>query len=445
MLQSLLHPSLLSHVRWSNLRSLFRNSDSDARADLRHKLILKTTGELLRSDDCESILRNVVQHLVPEFGDWCLIDLLQPDGSLLRYSEARSMSREKSLAIDEIRRRYPPNPSAEVGLGYAIRTGQPQMLHGIQQNSMRKTSKDPEYRRLWEIVDVVSFIAVPIMVRGRIYGGFGVDSLTPGRYFTQRDFIFIQELAGLLGLALERAELIRDISKSNQQKDEFLAMLSHELRSPLSAILGWTKVLRLKINDPVFNAQRALETIERNAEVQRSLVEDILDISLVTLGRMRIKEDNVDLNALLEKLVESNFPQAQSQRLTLRFEEYEAPLIVRGDPRRLHQAFANLMNNAIKFSEDGGTVEISVRRSEETFKISIRDHGIGIEPEFLPHVFERFRQGDGAQKRLRSGMGLGLALVRHIIELHGGRVEAFSEGVDRGSTFTVTLPCTPIS
>jgi signal transduction histidine kinase len=232
------------------------------------------------------------------------------------------------------------------------------------------------------------------------------------------------------------------LADANRAKDIFFATLSHELRTPLNAILGWAHILRTGKLDPE-RAARAFETIERNAQVQAQLISDILDISRIISGKLRLDFRAIRPSVVAEQAVEAIRPAAEAKKIQI--ETNFAPIqeTVSGDPDRLQQVVLNLLSNAIKFTPEGGLVTVSVSIVDAEVEIRVSDTGIGIRSELIPHIFEYFRQGDAADSRSHGGLGLGLALVRNIIEMHGGTVRAESAGEGRGSTFTVTIPLKP--
>jgi signal transduction histidine kinase/ActR/RegA family two-component response regulator len=234
------------------------------------------------------------------------------------------------------------------------------------------------------------------------------------------------------GAALERE---RD---ANRLKDEFLATLSHELRTPLNAVLGWTRVLRAARLEPPAS-DRALESIERNARAQARLIEDLLEVSRIVTGKLRLQVKETDLAAILDAAVEVVLPAAAAKRITVSVEVGVRPALTSGDPDRLQQVVWNLLSNAVKFTDPDGTVTVRLER-QNGYRISVRDSGAGIEPRFLPFVFEPFRQADGTASREHGGLGLGLAIAKQLVELHGGRIEARSRGKGTGATFEVSLP-----
>ena len=226
---------------------------------------------------------------------------------------------------------------------------------------------------------------------------------------------------------------------ASRLKDEFLATLSHELRTPLNAILGWTAMLRHGQLDAA-RAARALEVVDRNARAQAQLVEDVLDMSRIITGKLRVNMQPVSLEAVLEAAVESVRPAAEGRGIRLVFDRRTRGADVRGDADRLQQVFWNLLSNAVKFTGEGGEVRVTLMSSQTQLIAEVTDTGAGLAPEFLPYVFDRFRQADQSVTRGHGGLGLGLAIVKHLVELHGGTVEASSEGRNKGATFRVRLP-----
>jgi len=242
-----------------------------------------------------------------------------------------------------------------------------------------------------------------------------------------------------------RASLIREqmarteAETANRMKDEFLATVSHELRTPLNAIMGWSHMLRSGRLDPTVS-ERALETIHRNAKAQAQLVEDILDVSRMITGKLRLDLVPVDLAAVIYAAVDAVQLAAESKGIQLTVTLDPAARQTFGDSSRLQQVVWNLLSNAIKFTPEGGSVQVQLQHFDANIQLSVRDSGQGIQAEFLPYVFDRFRQADASSTRRIGGLGLGLAIVRHLVELHGGTVAAASEGEDQGSTFTINLP-----
>ena len=250
----------------------------------------------------------------------------------------------------------------------------------------------------------------------------------------------VAERTAQLQAAHQREQrLRREAEELSRLKDEFLATMSHELRTPLNAILGWTTLLRTgRLDAPT--AERALETVERNARAQKHLIDDLLDVARIVSGKAQLELTDFDPRQVVESALATMTPAAAARRITLTPELAANAAPVRADFARLQQVVCNLLSNAIKFTPEGGRVGLRLERGPADMQITVTDTGQGISGDFLPHVFDRFRQEDGSSSRRHSGLGLGLAIVRHLVELHGGGVAADSPGEGRGATFTVRIP-----
>ncbi len=288
------------------------------------------------------------------------------------------------------------------------------------------------------------WLAVPLTSReGKNIGLIQLSDKYEGE-FTQEDEAILVQLAQMASAAIENARLYQESQQANRLKDEFLATLSHELRSPLNAMLGWLSLLRTRKFDQA-TTTRALETIERNARAQAQLVEDILDVSRIIRGQLRLNVRPVQLVSVIESAIDTVRPAADAKNIRLQpvFDPAAGP--VSGDSDRLQQIVWNLLTNAVKFTPKGGRVQIRLERINSHVEITVTDTGQGIDPKFLPYVFERFRQADSSITRSYGGLGLGLAIVRHLVELHGGTIHAESQGEGQGATFTVKLPLMAVS
>ena len=290
-----------------------------------------------------------------------------------------------------------------------------------------------------------SSLVVPMATMGRIVGTVEVQSYENHAY-REEHVTAMKMAANLAAVALENMRLLEFETKAREAaeeasrlKDEFLATLSHELRTPLTAILGWSSMLREgRLDERAFKT--AVEIIERNARTQQQIVDDILDVSRVITGQLRFDAEPTDLRAVVEAAVDTVRHAANARGISLRAEFEPGVGPVMGDPRRLQQVVWNILSNAVKFTPLGGEVRVSVGRDNGHALVNVTDNGAGIRASFLPYVFDRFRQGDQSTTRQHGGLGLGLSIVRHLVELHGGTVRAESEGEGHGSTFTVELP-----
>jgi signal transduction histidine kinase len=242
--------------------------------------------------------------------------------------------------------------------------------------------------------------------------------------------------------ALRKCEAARaDAERISALKDEFLAVVSHELRSPLGAILGWAHMLRRRGSEEEFN--RGLDVIEQSVQLQAKLIEDLLDMSRMTSGQIRLDLQALEPRGFIDAAVEIARPSAEEKRISIDKVLDLSAGPVSGDIGRLQQVMVNLLGNAAKFTPEGGHIRVALSRVDRWAEIRVSDNGVGISPDFLAHVFERFRQAGTPATRRHGGLGLGLAIVRHLVELHGGEVRAESAGEGRGATFVVRLPLAP--
>ena len=259
------------------------------------------------------------------------------------------------------------------------------------------------------------------------------------KMYGEQEELVRQRTAELSRAMVREQEARKQAEEANRIKDEFLATLSHELRTPLNAILGWAQVLRTGKVDAETTG-RALEAVERNARAQAQLISDLLDVSRIITGKLRLELKPVDLSRIIDAALDSVRLAADAKgiRILLTLDHNAGPLV--GDPDRLQQVAWNLLSNAIKFTPQGGSVEVRLGQREGQAEIAVEDTGAGIRPDFVPYVFDRFRQAESSTTRMHGGLGLGLSIVRHLVELHGGTVAVESRGEGQGSTFTVRLP-----
>src|ERR1051325_5709644 len=319
-----------------------------------------------------------------------------------------------------------------------------------------------------------SFLGTPIFSSAQVYGWLYLADKIGADEFSEADERLAVTLATQVAVAYENARLYTEAQRhaaelqqevqerkqaeegrarmlkreqaaraeaeqANRTKDEFLATLSHELRTPLTAILGWSHLLRTNRLDEG-NVARALETIERNARAQSQLIDDLLDVSRIITGKLRLELHPVELLPIIEAAIDSMRPAAEAKAIRFGLKLDPEASHVSGDANRLQQVVWNLFSNAVKFTPESGSVEVRLERANSHARIVVSDTGQGIDPKFLPFIFDRFRQADGSTTRKYGGLGLGLAIVRHLVELHGGTIEVRSDGVGRGATFTVGLP-----
>jgi signal transduction histidine kinase len=280
-------------------------------------------------------------------------------------------------------------------------------------------------------VEVMNAGAADYLVKGQLDSAKLERSI---RYAIQQRRFEEERIRRLLeGAARTQAEI------ANRQKDEFLAMVSHELRGPLNSMLGWIHLLKsgkLKSED----VQKAMDTIERNCKLQVRIIEDLLDTTRILNGNLRLQLSSINLVSIIEEALKASYPMAEAKSISLNKTFDSSIERITGDSERLQQVVSNLISNAIKFTPDGGRVDVCLEKAGEIVRLSIKDTGIGIAPHFLPYVFDRYKRADNQTSKRHSGLGLGLAIVRHIVEAHQGEVSVYSEGEGLGTTFFIDLP-----
>lgn len=411
--------------------------DERKRAEEKQSFLADASALLTESLDPETILSRIARLAVPRLADWCTIDIAHDDREHQRLIIAHGDA-EKAAMITEVDHQY-RLPDETDPVAQVIRTGKPSYLESIDPQYLESFAQDARHLEIIRALALRSWIIVPIVSGGRVYGALTLVHAESGRRFEKHDIPFAEDLAARIGVAVHNAALYVEAQAANRAKDEFLATLSHELRTPMTAILGWARMLELGDLDPVL-VREGITAIARSAKTQAQLIEDILDVSRITLGKLHLELADVGVNEIVSSAVEAVHAPADLKSIAIDATFDNNQPHVSGDANRLQQVVWNLMNNAVKFTPNEGRVRVSVESGDAHVRIRVTDSGIGIAPEFLPHVFDRFRQADSTTTRRFGGLGLGLAIVRQITEMHGGSVDVSSEGLGHGTTFTVTLP-----
>jgi PAS domain S-box-containing protein len=395
--------------------------------------------------DYQKTLAQVAQLSVPNLADWCAVDMVGEEGSLVRLAVAHSDPAKVSWA-HELQQKYPVDMDAPQGVPNVLRTGESELYSEIPEEMLVAAAIDDEHLRIMREIGFTSAMVVPLNVHGRTLGAITFVSTESGRRYGPTDLAFAEDLARRAASSIDNARLYdqaqaarRSAEEASRLKDEFLATISHELRTPLTAMLGWAHLLRAGSLDEQ-SAKGAIETIERNARSQSQLIDDLLDVSRIITGKLRLDVRKIDPASFIESAIEALRPAAEAKGVRIQKVMDTGVNSIAGDPARLQQVVWNLLSNAIKFTPRDGRVQVRLERVNSHIEIVVSDTGSGISSNFLPHVFDRFRQADQSTTREYGGLGLGLAIVRHLVELHGGTVRADSHGVNQGSTFTVMLP-----
>lgn len=403
--------------------------------------ILAQAGQTLSGTlDYRETLQRVVRLALPMLGDFALLDVVE--GTEVRRTAAAYDDPEVEALLSATHWVRSERTDKNV---CALSSGKLGVHARIDEAWLRDVATSPEHLALLRRIKLCSLLTLPLEARGQILGSLTLCFGRSGRDYTDGDVRMAEELARRASTALQQARLYENAQTAleaaetaNRVKDDFLATVSHELRTPLNAIVGWSSLLIGRPDDQ--SLEKGLDVIHRNALSQTKIIEDILDVSRIISGKLRLDIAPVDLQRVARDSLEVVRPSANAKRITLNSDIRPGQLVLEADPDRLQQVIWNLLSNAVKFTEPGGSVTLSMRRERSTLRIDATDTGRGIEPEFLPFVFDRFKQADGSTTRRVGGLGLGLAIVRHIVELHGGQVSVASEGLGKGATFSVVLP-----
>jgi PAS domain S-box-containing protein len=416
----------------AGMRGVTLDITSRKRAEDSVRFLARVSELVTSSLDAPATLENAAAAALPILGDLCVIDVVEGGGIRRAVVKHVDPAMENDARLLQT---YGPRPDLESGAAAVIRSGQPEILNEIPAEVI--SERGDEFRGLLGRLRLQSYMVVPLIARSGTIGAVTVGSRQTRRY-DQADLELAALFARRVALAIENAQLHTAAVEANRAKDAFLATVSHELRTPMTATLGWVRMLTLTSVDEETMAL-ALESIDRSTQAQARLIEDILDVSSIISGKFRLTVAPVDVRGVITNAIETLRPAATAKQISISVHLDFTPL-VEGDANRLQQIVWNLLSNAIKFVPRGGHIEVRLARAENAARIIVSDDGPGIDPAFIPHVFERFRQADASTARAHSGLGLGLAIVRHLAELHGGSATAESDGLGKGATFTVELP-----
>ncbi len=408
--------------------------DLQKRREEGQRLLADASVSLAANLDMRQSIAQICERILENFADIAICDLIEPSKTFRRLYRSNGLTPE----FDEVLRAVDDFKLAKTFGALALADAQARLISPLKnrasefaeefQAALSLGSKQPS-----------SLISVPILARGEVVGALTLLKCTAFDKFTHIELNQLVEIGRHISLSLENLMLYEEVRDNNRLKDEFLAILSHELRTPLNSILGWTELVKLEAVEP--RVIEGLTVVERSAHTLTQLVNDLLDVSRIISGKLEVSKQVVDIQMFLKNVVAALQPLADSKQVNLQLEVNGQLPKIDADPSRLEQIIWNLINNAIKFTPKDGQVKITARStSDRKIEIIVSDTGIGIRPELLPHVFERFRQADSSSTRRHGGLGLGLAIVKHLAALHDGTVTASSKGVGLGSTFAVSLP-----
>ncbi len=416
--------------------------DISARRRIEHmtRFIANVNAVLAELTDFESTLQKVARLAVPVFADWCAVDMAEADGSVRRLALMHADSAKLQL-VKDIRRQYPPQPSDAFGVMKVLRTREPDWAAEITEELLPTSLRNPEHLKLIQVLGLRSYICVPLHSRSKTIGALTFATAESGRNYTADDVQAAIDLAHRLVIAIENSNLVSALKESDRRKDEFLAILAHELRNPLAPIRSAIDIMRTQ-GPALPDVQWARDVVDRQLDQMTRLVDDLLDVSRITRGKIELRKEQVSLATVVALAVEASRPLMETHRHELTIGLPPEPIILSADRVRLAQVLSNLLNNAAKYMEEGGHIWLTGERVDDRVSIRVKDTGVGISAEMLPHIFDMFTQVDHSLERSQGGLGIGLTLVQRLIALHGGTVRAFSAGTGKGSEFVVNLPAT---
>jgi PAS domain S-box-containing protein len=409
-----------------------------AKASQRDAFLAEATITLTSSVNYEQTLRALCRLAVPYLADYAAFDVVNLEGVVTRVAAVHILPEKAAFAEDL--RMHDEDHGASTGPQHPTRARTPLVIRDVTDEVMIASARgDKERLARIRAFGVTAYLHVPIVSSERSLGAFNLANTESGRQFAVEDVRVAQDLATRAALAIETAQSYQQLQSANRLKDEFLATLSHELRTPLNAVLGYAKMLQSGAIAPE-RVPQALEVIDRNATSLAQIVEDVLDVSRIVLGKAKLNVEPTDVVAVVEDAIATVTPAVDAKGIKLKRSLGHGTAMVLGDHGRLQQVVWNLLSNAVKFTPNGGRIDVRVRHDASHVEVVIKDTGMGFASSFKPHVFERFRQAESGTTRIHGGLGLGLAIARHIVEMHGGTIDAESAGEGKGATFSVQLP-----
>ena len=431
---------------------VFRDVTREKGERARREFLAKAGEALVSSLDYGTTLATIAKLAVPAIADWCAVEIVEPGATSSRRAAVAHVDPSKVRFAEEIGRRYPPDPHATSGVPQVIRSGKSELYREIPASLLEAAAQDEEHLRLIRELRLESGMVVPLRAHGRTHGALTFVYAESGRRYDEDDLAFAEDFARRAAMAIDNALALREVEASrakehrlrsdaeiaSRAKDEFLAMVSHELRTPLNAILGWAVMLRRR--SPSAENDRALAIIERNANAQAKLIEDVLDVSRIISGKLTLNLGPTNIADAVTAAMETVGPAAEAKHITIAAELGRDVPPITADADRVQQVVWNLLSNAVKFSPKGATVSLRAYRNGSEVCIEVKDSGEGIRPDALPYIFEAFQQADLSTTRRHGGLGLGLAIVKQLVQAHGGTVHAESDGDGKGALFVIVLP-----
>ena len=386
--------------------------------------------------DRQSALQQAARLPVPFLADWCVVYVVDEQGAIDYHAHAhRELQKEVLLA--KMLSKFPLDWSSNTATVRALRTGRPQLMDQLPEPLLGSLTQSEEHREMVRVLGPQAVISVPLKIREKTIGVIGLVSCDRNRKYGQREVELAESLAVRVAVSVDNARLFHAVKEASRQKDEFLAMLAHELRNPLAAIKYAVTIGQMSPSDsPV----ETFEVIDRQTQNLAHLIEDLLDVSRISRDKVTLRKVPVDVSSIINGAATTVRPLIEDRKHDLILELPTEPMCVFADPTRAEQIVMNLLTNAAKYTKNGGRVIIRATSEENTAVIEVIDTGVGLPPELLNRVFDLFAQADRTLDRSEGGLGIGLTVAQKLAEMHGGEIMAFSEGLGKGSKFTVRLP-----
>jgi signal transduction histidine kinase len=395
------------------------------------RFLFNTISILATSADLRTTIDNLARLAAAKLAEYCTVFMFENEQTVRRMTVVQRT--EAGVEAQDVDALFPLDLHSAAGPGNVLRTGECQILNRVTSEILSELAVETDAS------NVSIYVCVPIVARGHTIGAMAFVSTEPHKTIGASDLSLMTGVANAAAVAINNTKLYREAEEANRLKDEFVATVSHELRTPLTPILGGIHLLRMtKPSEATF--ERALDIIERHAHTQVQIVEDLLDASRIVSGKLHLVMKTTNVRPVVEAAVGSVRASAEAKRIAVITNFEEMPLPIDGDAHRLQQIIWHLLSNAIKFTPSEGRIEISARPDGEHVEIQITDTGVGIPADILPSIFDRFRKTLDANSKMRTGLGLGLAIVRHLVELHNGSIHAASAGPGRGAVFTLRFP-----
>jgi signal transduction histidine kinase/ActR/RegA family two-component response regulator len=400
------------------------------------RFIAEASAALAQVADYESTLERIASLAVPRFADWFGV-LIRDTGGNLRRAAVRHLDPAMVRAVEEIYRRYPPGEEPRYGAPLVLATGKPLWAPDVE--ALVSMARDPEHEAMLRSLGLKSFICVPMRSRDRVCGALTFATAESGRRYGEIHLRAAEDLAARCAIAIENAQLLEKLQEADRRKDEFIAILAHELRNPLAPMRNAVEIVRASAG-AIAEARWANEVIERQLGHLSRLVDDLLDVSRISHGSIELRRERVSLASVVEAAVESSRPAIERARHELSVILPQETIDLEADSVRLSQVLSNLLNNAARYTHARGHVTVRASREGGMAVVRVIDDGVGIPPQMLDRIFEMFVQVPGAGGPRHGGLGIGLTLVKRLVELHGGKIDARSDGPQLGMEMVVRLP-----